>query len=224
MRRHDGGAGCGACGRKGTLLPNSSGSGTPLGRHYDRSARSSLDWDRRRLTAAKATSQETRPGAELRPLGCNESRDGAPRGAVFIKTRRSARRPPHGRGGMRRGNTGLPGARSKNTGDDACSLHPSPERGGWLRAKACSRVGFALHITTVSPYPPPSAAALPHNGGGIRGGYTAGASAALASARMRSTMERKPFERCGVRFSRKPMRSNSASASVSRISRACLPE
>ena len=30
------------------------------------------------------------------------------------------------------------------------------------------------------------------------------ASAALASRRMRSTMERKPFERCGVRCSRKP--------------------
>ena len=51
-----------------------------------------------------------------------------------------------------------------------------------------------------------------------------GASAALASARMRSTIERKPFERCGVRFSRRPMRSNSASASVARISRARLPE
>jgi hypothetical protein len=52
----------------------------------------------------------------------------------------------------------------------------------------------------------------------------AAASAALASARMRSTIERKPFERCGVRFSRRPMRSNSAMASVARISAAPLPE
>jgi hypothetical protein len=34
------------------------GSGTPLGRHYDRSARSLLDWDRMQ----KSTSQEARPG------------------------------------------------------------------------------------------------------------------------------------------------------------------
>ncbi len=54
--------------------------------------------------------------------------------------------------------------------------------------------------------------------------HAAGASAALASARMRSTIDRRPFERCGVRFSRKPMRSNSFSASVARISRALLPE
>ena len=52
----------------------------------------------------------------------------------------------------------------------------------------------------------------------------AGASAALASAWMRSTMARKPFERCGVRFSRRPSRSNTAKASVARISRAPLPE
>jgi hypothetical protein len=50
------------------------------------------------------------------------------------------------------------------------------------------------------------------------------ASAALASARMRSTMERKPLERCGVRCSRSPSRSNSSTASVARMSRACLPE
>ena len=52
----------------------------------------------------------------------------------------------------------------------------------------------------------------------------AGASAALASARMRSIIERRPFDRCGVRPSRRPIRSNSSSASMSRISRAVLPE
>ena len=39
-----------------------------------------------------------------------------------------------------------------------------------------------------------------------------------------STIERNPFERCGVRFSRKPNRSNTASASVERMSRAGLFE
>jgi hypothetical protein len=38
------------------------GPGTPAGRHYDRSARSSLDWDRSGL-AACSTSQEARPGS-----------------------------------------------------------------------------------------------------------------------------------------------------------------
>src|SRR6476659_7372712 len=50
------------------------------------------------------------------------------------------------------------------------------------------------------------------------------ASAARASARMRSTIERKPFERWGVRCSRRPSRSNSAIASADRISWAGLPE
>jgi len=54
--------------------------------------------------------------------------------------------------------------------------------------------------------------------------FQAGASAALASARMRSTIDRRPFERCGVRPSRNRMCSNKASASVSRISFARLPE
>ena len=48
------------------------------------------------------------------------------------------------------------------------------------------------------------------------------ASAARASVLMRSTIERNPFERCGVRCSRKPSCSNSATASVSRISRGVL--
>ncbi len=39
----------------------------------------------------------------------------------------------------------------------------------------------------------------------------------MASRRMRSTMERKPFERCGVRWSRSPSFSNSAMASVERM-------
>ena len=54
--------------------------------------------------------------------------------------------------------------------------------------------------------------------------YAAAASAARASERMRSTMERKPLERCGVRCSRKPMLSNSLIASVTRMSLAALPE
>jgi hypothetical protein len=54
--------------------------------------------------------------------------------------------------------------------------------------------------------------------------YATVAKAVFASARMRSTMDRKPFERCGVRFSRSPIRSKSASASVARMSCALLPE
>ena len=54
--------------------------------------------------------------------------------------------------------------------------------------------------------------------------YATAVNAAFASARIRSTMERKPFERCGVRFSRRPIRSKSASASVARMSCAFLPE
>src|SRR5262249_49364530 len=45
-----------------------------------------------------------------------------------------------------------------------------------------------------------------------------------ASRLMPSTIERNPFERCGVRCSRMPMRSNIATASVSSMSLACLPE
>ena len=43
---------------------------------------------------------------------------------------------------------------------------------------------------------------------------TAAASASRASERMRSTMARRPLERCGVRCSRKPNSSNTAIASV----------
>ena len=39
--------------------------------------------------------------------------------------------------------------------------------------------------------------------------YATAAKAVFASARIRSTMERNPFERCGVRFSRRPIRSKS---------------
>src|SRR6185437_11461989 len=47
--------------RAGLVTRSREAPGSPPGRHYDRSARSSLDWDRlRRLTAAKATSQEAR--------------------------------------------------------------------------------------------------------------------------------------------------------------------
>jgi hypothetical protein len=54
--------------------------------------------------------------------------------------------------------------------------------------------------------------------------YATVAKAVFASARMRSTMDRRPFERCGVRFSRRSIRSKSASASVARMSCALLPE
>jgi hypothetical protein len=70
--------------RAGFVPPHPGGSGAPPGRHYDRSARSSLDWDRpRRLTPAKAASQEARPGAELRPFGAaSRAASGAPKGAT----------------------------------------------------------------------------------------------------------------------------------------------
>ena len=54
--------------------------------------------------------------------------------------------------------------------------------------------------------------------------YATVAKAVFASARMRSTMDRRPFERCGVRFSRRQIRSKSLSASVARMSCALLPE
>src|SRR5215471_12034927 len=50
------------------------------------------------------------------------------------------------------------------------------------------------------------------------------ANAARASDLRRSIIERNPLERCGVRCSRRPKRSNSAIASVERISFASLPE
>ena len=55
-------------------------------------------------------------------------------------------------------------------------------------------------------------------------GQATTAIAVRASDLMRSTIERNPFERCGVRCSRSPMRSNSVIASVARISLARLPE
>ena len=54
--------------------------------------------------------------------------------------------------------------------------------------------------------------------------HAASASAACASSWMRLTIERKPFERCGVRCSRRPSFSNTAPASVATMSRAALPE
>ena len=50
------------------------------------------------------------------------------------------------------------------------------------------------------------------------------ASARLASAWMRATIERNPFERCGVRCSRRPRRSNKAIGSMPKMSLARLPE
>src|SRR6266702_7995727 len=52
----------------------------------------------------------------------------------------------------------------------------------------------------------------------------AAATASRASERMRSTMARRPLERCGVRCSRNPNSSNSAMASVARISCGLWPE
>jgi hypothetical protein len=77
----------GAALRTGLVNLHSGGSGTPPGRHYDRSARSSLDWDR------ATTSQEARPGvgAEL----CSVSKPPVERreASAFRKTRtRLARR------------------------------------------------------------------------------------------------------------------------------------
>ncbi len=50
------------------------------------------------------------------------------------------------------------------------------------------------------------------------------ASASRASERMRSTMARRPLERCGVRCSRNPNSSNTAIASVARICCGVWPE
>src|ERR1700721_2682092 len=47
--------------------------------------------------------------------------------------------------------------------------------------------------------------------------YEAAANASRASVRMRSTIERRPFERCGVRCSRNPNSLNMDIASVARI-------
>src|SRR3954467_11127408 len=54
-------------------------------------------------------------------------------------------------------------------------------------------------------------------GNSFRGRQEAAASASRASEPMRSTMERRPLEPCGVRWSRNPNSSNEASASVERI-------
>src|SRR4051812_7535368 len=62
------------------------GPGTPPGRHQDRSARSSLDWDRpQRLTAAKPRRRKRGPGDGNR-------RDGAPAGASPLRKRTRRRK------------------------------------------------------------------------------------------------------------------------------------
>src|ERR1700728_356637 len=65
--------------RGGSSLPHSGGFGAPPGRHYDRSARSSLCWDQRTVRPVPKF-QEARPGAEPRGKSLGESRGGAPRG------------------------------------------------------------------------------------------------------------------------------------------------
>ena len=72
MRRHVCGIGCGSL-RSGLVTPIPGGSGHRVGRHYDRSARCLLDWDR----VTEPASQETRPGAEWRSSDRHERRDGA---------------------------------------------------------------------------------------------------------------------------------------------------
>ena len=56
----------------------------------------------------------------------------------------------------------------------------------------------------------------------IAGAQAQASASARASLRMRSTMEKKPFERCGVRCSSSPSSANSARASARRISSAVL--
>jgi len=75
---------------------------------------------RRRTTAYPAPSKNR--GDDARP----PSREAT---AGSLRSRRLASRSSEG------AKAGVPGA-AKNTGDDACALsYPSPERGGWLRAK-----------------------------------------------------------------------------------------
>ena len=57
-----------------------------------------------------------------------------------------------------------------------------------------------------------------------RPSQTSSASASRASVRIRSTIERSPLERCGVKCSRNPNSSNTATASVDRICCGVRPE
>src|ERR1700728_5293191 len=65
--------------RGGSSLPHSGGFGPPPGRHYDRSARSSLCWNEGTVRPVPKF-QEARPGAEPRGKSLGERRGGAPRG------------------------------------------------------------------------------------------------------------------------------------------------
>jgi hypothetical protein len=71
-------------GGRGRILPHPGGSGVPLGRHHDRSARSSLDWDRPMAGNARRMPRPRKRGLELScgRQGRSESRDGAPEGAA----------------------------------------------------------------------------------------------------------------------------------------------
>ena len=62
--------------------------------------------------------------------------------------------------------------------------------------------------------------AIGTGGAALRACSPATASAVSASARMRATIDFSPFERCGVRCSRKSSRSNRADGSIARMSRA----
>jgi hypothetical protein len=80
------------------VTSHSGGSGTPLGRHYGRSARSSLHWP------ARMRVQETRPGADGVALtgDANKCRDGALRGERAGATARGAARRRLSQGASRR--------------------------------------------------------------------------------------------------------------------------
>ena len=97
---------------------HSGGAGAPPGGHYGLPARS---W----LTAVVHKSDD--PPQSVPGRRKEERRDGAPRGARVLERERGtteqwlrhlARHPPRIWRGKRE--TGLPGASTKNTGDDAC--------------------------------------------------------------------------------------------------------
>ena len=75
FRRRSGGRSEGRRPRARLVTSHSGGSGTPVGRHYDRSAGSLLD-----ETGANARPSETRPGAERRRELMARAASGAPKG------------------------------------------------------------------------------------------------------------------------------------------------
>jgi len=117
-----------------------------------------------------------------------------------------------------------PALAGAGSGDQSLVGLPMPEQGPltyWLGALSIRLFGWLLGRSPTYP----GARALAVACALFVPAYTAAvARAERASERMRSTIERKPLERCGVRCSRKPNRSNSATASVARMSLAALSE